>query len=454
MGRFSLVGRFGPDDKRKVSIVQKDSAIYEVDFLNAERRLGFGIGNTLEQLSSLGLTPSESAVDLVVLAAMVNAGDTRISRKANAQDGWTREIDLYVPVASHTLWSELSPQIGMLLQFLTGDRWRIFFRPRPKRMMSVVTKSDRLPLDDFEQVCLFSGGLDSLIGAVDLIKQGHRSLLVSHYWDGETSKAQSYLLDRLREKFSDNEFQSIRVRLGFDNNHLRTEEVENTQRARSFLFFALASLAASSLGKQTIINVPENGLIALNVPLDPLRFGALSTRTTHPHFMQGFNWLLDKIGIRASLVNKYQHSTKGEMVAACRDLDFLKSAVGSSMSCSSPAKARFKGLSPRHCGFCVPCLIRRASLLTGLGAQDPTLYTIPDLRAQALFTDESEGEHVRSFQLMARRIKSRPELAGVLVHKPGPLVGTPSEIRAFGDVFRRGILEVSKLLDGVVAKPR
>jgi hypothetical protein len=50
------------------------------------------------------LNPSEVAVDLAILAAMVNAGDTRISRDLNAQDGWTREIDLYVPVSDVTLW--------------------------------------------------------------------------------------------------------------------------------------------------------------------------------------------------------------------------------------------------------------------------------------------------------------------------------------------------------------
>ena len=46
---------------------------------------------------------------------------------------------------------------------------------------------------------------------------------------------------------------------------------ESTTRGRSFLFFALAALAASGLGGQPVIYVPENGLISLNVPLDPLR---------------------------------------------------------------------------------------------------------------------------------------------------------------------------------------
>jgi len=164
MRRFSLIGRFGPDDKTRVAIVQKDSSVYEIDFENADRRLDFGIGHALDQLFSLGLAPSESAVDLVLAAALVNAGDTRVSRAVNAQDGWTREIDLYVPVSDSVRWGALSHRLEALLRFLTGDRWRLFFRTRPKRMSSIVPKPEKLPLDGLNEVCLFSGGLDSLIG--------------------------------------------------------------------------------------------------------------------------------------------------------------------------------------------------------------------------------------------------------------------------------------------------
>src|SRR3546814_11956439 len=129
-------------------------------------------------------------------------------------------------------------------------------------MSSIIPKTEKLPLDGLDEVCLFSGGLDSLIGVLDLLKGGRRPLLVSHYWDAETSKAQSYLLDRLQRRFPSPEIRSMRVRLGFDHNHLDTGEVEETQRGRSFLFFALASLAASAFGKPTNIHLPDNGLIA------------------------------------------------------------------------------------------------------------------------------------------------------------------------------------------------
>lgn len=453
MRRFSLIGRLGPDDKSKINLVQADSDVFEIDFLDGDLRMAFGIGHALDQLASLGLQPSERGIDLVVLAALVNAGDTRVSRKLNAQDGWTREIDLYVPVSAAAAWTARTGLIESMLRFLSGDRWRVFFRDRTKRTRTLAVAPKRLAIDGLTKVGLLSGGLDSLIGAVDLLNGSERPLFVSHYWDSETAKAQAYILDRLENRFSKEAFKSLRVRLGFDKHHLATGETENTQRGRSFLFYSLATLAASAIVGRTTVDIPENGLIALNVPLDPLRFGALSTRTAHPHFIANMQRLIVALALDVELNNPYRHMTKGEMVANCADKLFLQKIVANSMSCSSPAKARYKKLSPRHCGYCVPCLIRRASLEVGLDGDDETLYTVEDLKGHILASDQPEGEHVRSFQLMAKRIRAKPDLAKILVHKPGPLHDKQDEIPDYADVFRRGILEVAELLKGVRARP-
>ena len=453
MRRVSLIARLGPDDKGSVKTVQADSAVYEIGFLDGKRLLGFGIGKALEQLALLGMRPSERAIDLVLVAALVHAADTRVSRSINAQDGWTREIDLYLPVSAPKVWSDETQSIETLLRFLTGDRWRVFFRARTDRTEALAVQPKRLPFDGLAEVSLLSGGLDSLIGAIDLLATGRSPLFVSHYWDGETAKAQTYLLRALEQHFSGHEIRSLRVRLGFDKHHLATGQTDATQRGRSFLFYALAALAASGFDRPVSVNIPENGLIALNVPLDPLRLGALSTRTAHPHFIAGMRRIAEAVGLSVGFSNPYRHMTKGEMVAGCVDGTFLRKLVANSMSCSSPAKARYKGLSPRHCGYCVPCLIRRASLKAGLGVKDPTEYTVANLHAQTLATDRVEGEHVRSLQFMAARINRDPGLSKILIHKPGPLIDAPEEIPDYADVFRRGVLEVARLLHGVTAKP-
>ncbi|RWQ59651.1 hypothetical protein [Mesorhizobium sp.] len=194
-------------------------------------------------------------------------------------------------------------------------------------------------------------------------------------------------------------------------------------------------------------------MIGLNVPLDPLRLGALSTRTTHPFYMARMNELLGALGIPVELMNPFRHQTKGEMVAGCGDLAFLRTLNKHSMSCSSPAKARYKGLAPQHCGTCVPCLIRRASLAAGLGTADDTQYAVPSLIAHTLDTTAAEGEHVRSFQLVIERLRVNPRAASALVRIPGPLNDAPNEVDDYVDVFVRGMQEVGSLLAPVKAKP-
>src|ERR1035437_1820015 len=64
-----------------------------------------------------------------------------------------------------------------------------------------------------------------------------------------------------------------------------------------------------------------------------------------------------------------------------------------SLSCSSPSKGRWQGLGTQHCGYCLPCLIRRAALYAGFGrGTDPTVYTLANMNARPLDTRQSEGQ--------------------------------------------------------------
>jgi len=230
---------------------------------------------------------------------------------------------------------------------------------------------------------------------------------------------------------------------------------ENTTRGRSFLFFALGVFAGTGLEHAFTLKVPENGLVAINVPLDPLRLGALSTRTTHPFYIARWNDALAALEISERIENPYWDRTKGEMVAACADGALLRRLASASLSCASPSKGRWQGLGTQHCSYCLPCLIRRASLVTGLRPDpDPTIYTIDDLTARPFSTRESEGVQIRSFQLTIDRLRARPTLAELLIHKPGPLFDeSPTRQAALASVYRRGLGEVGVLLTGVRTRP-
>lgn len=450
MTLHSVVCRLGDRDRTRIP-ANPGAHRTEISFISADRRLDFGLGQALDQLAAVGLRPSEVAVDLAILAATLTAADTRVNRHSESQDGWTRQIALELPVSDPVLWSSLEGFLVRMLNFLTGDHWSLRFRARVAGLKRLAPAPTRLALHRPKDVCLFSGGLDSFIGAINLLAARRSPMLVSHYWDGITSAHQTYCADRLEKHFPQSGFMHLRARVGFPTDAVAGSGVENSLRGRSFLFFALAAMAADAIDDDVTIHVPENGLISLNVPLDPLRLGSLSTRTTHPFYMARWNELLGRLGIRAVLVNRYRHQTKGEMVGGCADQPFLQKTAKETMSCSSAAKARWSGAPPQHCGYCVPCLIRRAALQAGFGADDTT-YTIMNLRAAPLDAAKAEGENVRSFQLAIARLAARPGSARFRIHQPGPLNDAPAELPAYEQVYVNGLHEVGALLAGVVAR--
>ena len=456
MSQHVMVARLGVHDTGVVVAGRAGAHVTEINFIDVYDRLDFGLGQALDQLDVLGLVPGERAIDLTLVAATVVAADTRISREAAAQDGWTREIEISVPVSEPAVWERVSSLLQTTLDFLTGDKWTLQFRARPASRDRLAPVTENLRTAHPDCVCLFSGGLDSFIGAIDLFAAGATPLLISHYWDGITSQHQKMCAERLKARFGASEFNHVRARVGFPTGTVDDSPVEDTLRGRSFMFFALATLAADAIGGDVTVHVPENGWISLNVPLDPLRLGSLSTRTTHPFYMARMNELLGALGIRARLLNRYAFQTKGQMARGCADHDFLAAYAKETMSCSSPGKTRFakeeSQRQPKHCGYCVPCLIRRASLLAG-GVDDVTPYQLPDLLAHVIDTEKAEGSHIRSFQLAISRLQHKPERARFDIHRPGPLSDHPSELQAYTAVYVAGLEEVARLLDGVRAEP-
>ncbi len=457
MKTHSLICRLGGTDNQVVQLERPGSIATVIQFIEGDKRLSFGIDQALVQLANLGMAPSETSIDLAIVAALVTAADTRISRLNNSQNAWTREIDLYIPVADSVKWSQLAQHLVATLNFLTGDRWRFFFRPRPAKIKALAPVLNKLRTAHPSCVCLFSGGLDSFVGAIDLIAEGEEPLLVSHYWDSNsTSPYQNQCLKALKKQFPDVHLNQVQARIGFPKGTVNGSTGEDTLRGRSFLFFALAALTADATGERMEIHVPENGLISLNVPLDPTRLGALSTRTTHPFYMARVNELFDGLGLATALYNRYAHRTKGQMAAECKVPIFLRDSAHLTMSCSSPGKARFArdadNREPKHCGYCVPCIIRRAAISDGC-APDKTRYLIQDLHAQILDTTEVKGQHVRSFQMALSRLKSMPGQSRFDIHRPGPLTDHPNDWDKYERVFIEGLEEVQKYLAGVEARP-
>ena len=320
------------------------------DIYGNSRIVGRGrVGDLVpRRLRKLDLNPSAQAWDFTSFAMAVVAADEAVSRE-RSPDGWTRQIELTVAVASPDFWNTQSARLTQALRFLSGDIWDVTFignggapAPRP---------GARPRAEDM--VCLLSGGMDSLIGAIDVVGEGLAPLLVSQMAKGDTEDQKSFAYSIAPN--------SRHLLL---NHHARPPHAsERSQRARSIAFLGFGVLAATCLqrhadGAVVELRVPENGFISQNVPLTPLRTGSLSTRTTHPFFLRLIQETLEAAGLRVRIHNPYEHQTKGEMLRGCTNPALLAQLVDRSTSCGRYSRTGFQ-----HCGRCVPCQVRRGAYL-------------------------------------------------------------------------------------------
>ena len=453
MAKHALMGHYGSTDRFEPPN-EDDAIVTRLDLVDGERRLRYVVGKALDDLRHHGVRPTEVGVDLMVVAVLVHALDTRVKRTRNSQDGWTRELKVIAPVSDTSRWEHAAPILETMLRFLTGDHWEVAFRARPGTFAEVSpTALPNVDAPEFDGVSLFSGGLDSLIGALEVLECRERPLFVSHRGDGAVSGPQGVLFRALSETLAGRQptnrpLFGLRSSLSFGKDLIAGKE--DSTRGRSFLFLALGAFAGSGLRHVFDLRIPENGLIALNVPLDPTRIGSNSTRTTHPFYVRRWNDLLAAIGIPGKVVNPYWDRTKGEMVRACKLPDQLRTLLPLSISCAHPSTKRFAADGLNHCGTCVPCVIRRAAIEAALGAgNDPTGYRCPDLAAQPLSAKAQQGKQIRGFQFALDRLARTPGLARILIHKPGPLREDVDNLDGLTGVYERGMGEVGRLLEGV-----
>lgn len=426
-----------------------EERIHRFDILH-DGHLRLGIKSALSQLRKAEGVPTGHGLELLLLATLVSLADTRINRARSSQDGWTREIGLYLPVIDPASWYPAKPILEKMLRFLTGDLWTVDFRPwfgelgRARLQGSLMTPT-------FNAVSLFSGGLDSLIGAIDKLQDGTENIyFVSHKADGAISKPQNDVYDLATRNFGNRSPRRLAFPAGKVQDVFPELGGENSTRGRSFLFIALAAFAGSALGTPFPIYVPENGLISLNVPLDATRLASNSTRTTHPYYFHRWNELLTTLGIAGTVQNPYWNRTKGEMILECARPDILKTTAGLSISCAKPAHGRWEGSSEPHCGYCLPCIIRRAAFLKGAEVMvDPSRYRMEDPANAHLDSTNKKGEQYRAFEYAIERLRQDPTRTRSFIYKTGPLMEELDRIEGLEGVYTRGMEEVAAFLKGI-----
>lgn len=391
---------------------------------NGSRLVGSAGGAIEHRIQRLRYAPAPMAWDFLSLALSVVGADLCVHR-ADSPDGWTRQIHLTTAVGGPEFWNSQSSMIEAALRFLSTDLWTIRFigggrRPAPP---------DELFRPEADSVCLLSGGMDSLIGAIDLASSGRSLIAVSNTVRGDGDNQHHFA-----EKIG-----LTHLALNHNASPPSGWDREPSQRARSLIFIAFGVLAATSLqdyhdGKQVPLFICENGFIALNPPLTGTRLGSLSTRTAHPEFLHGVQSLLNAAGLRVTLVNPYQHKTKGEMARECANQALLQELAEVSVSCG-----RYRVFNYKQCGRCVPCQIRRSAYLAW-GQLDPTDYKFEPLGRQD--AEHAHFDDVRSVAMALSRVDSDGLDAWLGSALSYPHTGQRVLVR---DVVGRGIDELKAL---------
>lgn len=383
---------------------------------------------------------SDEGLDLLYVSLFVFAVD-RIIPRDSSEDSWSRKLEIHIPVLAYEKWEKEVKLLESILGFLSGDSWRIIFRKRKKtkREEKMYEKFNKLKGDksSYNTLCMFSGGLDSGIGAINLLENSEDKegiLFISHYGGGKgTKEYQDKLKKSLIKEYK------IGEEHFYQNYAKAVNGIEDTTRTRSFMFFSHAIAYATAMEGQVKLIIPENGLISLNIPLTHTRLGTSSTRTTHPYYIKMLQKLIIDLGIQLSITNPYQFKTKGEMIFECKNRPLLQDNIINTMSCSHPDVGRFHGADhPYHCGYCFPCTIRRAAIKRG------QLGDTSEYWDDTYSKGNTAKQNLNVYKLAIKNFNK--ELSFLKIQCSGPI---EEKVDYFTDLYNRGMKELKDFLEDI-----
>lgn len=394
-----------------------------------------------------GWRPTSPAEDLLLIAGSVYCVDKLTARRGTT-DGWTRTISLDLPAAEPDLFADSG--LASSLGFLSGDLWDLQFRPATQRpLASLVEPLEGMPTAaSVDVVSLFSGGLDSLCGVIDLLEEepNQRVGLVGHYDGGQGTSRQGRICDRLAAHYGSDRVSLYQLWLrpapaSPAQSDATPPVVEQTTRARSLLFIAAALAVASAAGPGVPVVVPENGYIAVNVPLTRARNGSATTRTTHPHFLAGLSAAARHVGVSNCIDNPYRFRTKGEMLTGSANRELVEELAPDTVSCSHPEASRMQQRPQGNCGYCFPCMIRRAAMAAaGIDRSDQYAWDVLTEDTLITETHRQRGADLRA--VLNAVYTPRPDI-DLLRNAPLP-AGSHADHLA---VWRRGTAELRSWFD-------
>ena len=366
-----------------------------LDSLEPHGNVRIKIQNVTDHFGKV-LTPR--LADFLEIASYVFAADCALPRDESVgdrEDGqvWSRNFHFVIPVRDTAFWTrdEVGESLVEALGFLSSDTYEFEF-PKLTKTRSVdgyldIGHEDILRLREVERVLMFSGGLDSLAGAVETAANGGNLALVSHRSVGKTDIIQRNLYGGLKSLFPAVEAAHIPVWI---NKH-KGESREHTQRTRTFLFATLGTIVAQYL-EAGGVRFYENGVTSLQLPVAEEVLQSRASRTTHPKALQLMERLCRLVTERELVIDcPYHLKTKKEVVEIIAQ-HRASELISKTCSCS---RTMFRSGTQWHCGECSQCIDRRAATLAA-GLEDYDLQTdyVSDVFTGPR-TDDAEKRNMR-----------------------------------------------------------
>ncbi|MGO8838317.1 MAG: 7-cyano-7-deazaguanine synthase [Limisphaerales bacterium] len=282
---------------------------------------------------------------------------------------------------------------------------------------------------------MFSGGLDSLAGAIEeIVVKKRKVALVNHQSTPKFNRRYGELCQRLMEKAG--EMRPVHARMTIN----KSQDLNNeyTQRSRSFLYASLGATVAMMLDLRKLCFY-ENGVVSLNLPVCAQVVGGRATRTTHPRVLAGFQNLLSLLADEPFTVeNPFLWKTKGEVVkiitaAECGLL------IERSRSCAHTWENTNEH---PHCGVCSQCIDRRFGIIAAKAeAFDPVAQYKVDVFTQSPPKDEDKimgaaylekAIQCENLKEVPQFITDNPEVMRVLRYIEGTRAGVTGAITKAG----------------------
>lgn len=378
--------------------------------------------------------------DLLILASSIFATDLAVKR--GKREEITRKIELTVPLVNVHLFNSIIDVIQYALFKLSHDSWTLNFVQKegsfddfhPKE---IIKKS---------KVLLFSGGLDSASAALEFGENGESIQLVSHITGNRTIvTAQQEMYAYLDQKFP-NQFNHIAFRVGGRDKKPKKlpfpvdKDREDTQRTRSFLFLSLAALVARRKGIHEVVVIAENGQLAINLPLTASRISAFSTHTAHPEFLSVMSNILSKVlNFDIKIHNPYLYLTKAEVVKA-----LVKShpdVIDKTVSCWKASRVVGQ---LKHCGYCVPCLIRRVAIEYNGATKNEYKRDLFLEDLTQILPDDEGLKNIKELALFIEFFSTNPNQAKIIDEYPD-LINTSFDSEKATKLYKRFSKEALKV---------